>query len=75
MFREPLRRARNGLLTEQEWSEPPVTFRGYISKKNVYSRKIGPASGRRASGLFIPYVLNIRLCVLCVLNVLNVRAS
>jgi len=49
-----------------------------ISKKNFYSRRIGPASGRRASALFVPYVLNVRLCVLCVLNVLNVlnvRAS
>jgi len=29
MFIEPLRVARNGLLTEEEWSEPPVTFRRY----------------------------------------------
>jgi len=31
-----------------------------ISKKNVYSRRIGPASGRRASAPFVPYVLNVR---------------
>jgi len=29
MFIGPLRRARNGLLTEQEWSEPPVALRRY----------------------------------------------
>ena len=44
-----------------------LTNSGHISKKNVYSRRIGPASGRRASPPFDPYVLNVRLCVLCVL--------
>jgi len=43
---------------------------GLISKKNVYSRRIGLASAP-----FVPYVLNVRLSVLCVLNILNVRAS
>ena len=47
----------------------------HISKKNIYSRRIGPASGRRGSAPFVPYGLNVRLCVLCVLHVRNVRAS
>ena len=58
--------------------EPSVASIKIVSasaKKTVYSRWIGPASGRRASAPFVRYVLNIRICVLCVLNVLNVRAS
>jgi len=43
---------------------------GLISEKNVYSRWIGLASAP-----FVPYVLNVCLSVLCVLNILNVRAS
>jgi len=57
---------------------PPITshyIKASISKKKLYSRQIGPASRRRASAPFVPYVLNVRLCVLSVLNVLNVRAS
>jgi len=46
-----------------------------ISQKNVYTRRLGPASGRRASAPFVQYVQNVRLCVLCVLNVLNVWPS
>ena len=33
---------------------------GSSAKQNVYSRWIGPASGRRASAPFVPYVLNVR---------------
>jgi len=68
--------------SEPRWSQrmrqPSGLFNShaqFISKKKVYSRRIGPASGRRASAPFLPYVLNVRLCVLCILNVLNVRAS
>jgi len=45
--------ARNGLLTEQEWSEPPVTFRGYSEHPPA-----APALVRRDS--------TVRLCT-CVL--------
>jgi len=44
---------RNGLLTEQEWSEPPVTFRGYSKHPPA-----APALVRRDS--------TVRLCS-CVL--------
>jgi len=42
MFIGPLRMARNGLQTDQEWSQPPVTFRGYY-----YHPPAAPALGRR----------------------------
>jgi len=53
MFKEPLRMVRNGLLTEQEWSEPPVTFRRYSKHPPA-----APALVRRDS--------TVRLCS-CVL--------
>jgi len=53
MFKGPLRRRQNGLLTEQEWSEPPVTFRGYSKHPPA-----APALVRRDS--------TVRLCS-CVL--------
>jgi len=79
--REPIENFDHSLeLIQEYWdaNHPAQTMpviSSHISKKKVYSRRIGPASGRRASASFVPYVLNVRLCVLCVLNVLNVRAS
>jgi len=60
-----------GILSQPgpDWLLHPIAF---ISKKNLYSRRIEPVSRRRASAPFVPYVLNVGLCVLCVLNVLNV---
>jgi len=48
MFIGPLHLARNGLLTEQEWSEHPVTFRGY-----PYHPSAAPA--------LVPYDSSVRL--------------
>jgi len=48
---------------------------GNISKKTVYFRRIGHVSGRRASAPFVPCIVNVHLCVLCLLNVKNVQVS
>jgi len=54
VFIGPLRRVRNGLLTEVEWSEPPVPFRGYF-----YLPPAAPA--------LVPRDGTVRLCS-CVLH-------
>jgi len=53
MFKGPLRRVRNGLLTEQEWSKPPVTFRGYSEHPPAAPALVRRDSTHQQKNLFL----------------------